>query len=125
MISHCGSRIYCVMTVAGNTVHSKSTWNDLEKVVIEFLQYCLHFLITRTGEQSLDNAQQFLHDHKFDVFFMSYLYKNPEKIIDLKYLLVLKHFLTWHTCFLAEHISYSNVADASFAIWIEAFQSIE
>lgn len=94
VISHCGIGGHRGNSATESTIRENFHWGSLHEDVSEFVQSCIHCIITRTGEVVPRPLGPALHEKKpNEVVHIDFLYMGPG-LDNLKYVLVVKDDLS-------------------------------
>lgn len=114
------------MEVTETIVRAEFIWGDLRKDVREFVQHCLHCIVTKTGDLLPRPLATALHGQKpNEVGHMDFLYMVLAKDTEMRYVLVLKDDLTSYSRLLPHNSPGSGTAIASLGRWIAVFGSMD
>lgn len=124
--AHCRIGGHRGIDVTENKVKAEFIWHDLKKDVREFVQKCLHCIITRNGER-IPKPLATVLDSQWpnEVIHMDFLYMGPTEKTNLKYVLLLKDDLTSYSWLMPFQNQDSEAAVSALSKWIAAFGKMD
>lgn len=124
--AHCGSSGHRGAGATERKVRAEFSWPKLTQDVKEFVQGCIHCIISRSGERVPRPLASALHAQKpNEVVHMDFLYMGPSTKDELKYILILKDDLTSFTWLFASSSPDAETATNAIARWISTFGSMD
>lgn len=120
--AHCGERGHRAYDVTLEVIQRTYWWPEIKEDIKEFIQSCIHCIISRNGERIPRPLSTALHGERpNEVVHADFLYMGPSNIEGLTYVLLIKDDLssyTWlHPCANAD----SEAATNAIAKWISCF----